>query len=198
MSCCLCWIALAVMMVVFKMIRVFSTVFLSQRSQITLDHMRNQSGVMVVHITSQVVCRIMALKSEYSQYDPITNTLIPCAQNQLKQCLREIRQQKKSDHPVFLLQSNHISIIDVFLIGGLIPTSFLAKEELKSWPIIGRMCAWSGIEFVNREDVHDRVRAIFCVKKNSHRCLSVSFQKPPPPLISLHSWICGNLVIYMP
>ena len=49
-----------------------------------------------------------------------------------------------------LLISNHISWLDIAVIGGQIPTRFLAKAEVRSWPVIGWLAASTGTLFIKR------------------------------------------------
>ena len=40
-----------------------------------------------------------------------------------------------------LLVANHVSWFDVALIGAIMPVSFMAKSEVKKWPLFGQL-AW--------------------------------------------------------
>lgn len=53
--------------------------------------------------------------------------------------------------------ANHISWIDVFVINALSPARFVAKAEVRHWPLVGALCAWTGTIFLaraNRRDLH--------------------------------------------
>ncbi len=46
---------------------------------------------------------------------------------------------------------NHVSWLDIPLLGGLCDgTVFLAKSEIRRWPVIGRLAKLSGTEFIER------------------------------------------------
>ena len=46
---------------------------------------------------------------------------------------------------------NHISWLDIPLLGGIrAGTVFLAKSEIRRWPVIGRLAALGGTEFIER------------------------------------------------
>ena len=46
---------------------------------------------------------------------------------------------------------NHISWLDIPLLGGIRPgTVFLAKSEIRHWPVIGRLARLAGTEFIER------------------------------------------------
>lgn len=49
-----------------------------------------------------------------------------------------------------LLIANHVSWIDVPVIGGQTPISFLAKMEIASWPLIGTLATRVGTLFIQR------------------------------------------------
>jgi 1-acyl-sn-glycerol-3-phosphate acyltransferase len=54
----------------------------------------------------------------------------------------------------FLLASNHISWLDIFVIDSVRPVSFVAKSDIKQWPVIGALCARAGTIFVERSLRH--------------------------------------------
>ena len=49
-----------------------------------------------------------------------------------------------------LVVSNHISWLDVLVIQSLMPGLFIAKTEVQSWPVIGKLARASGTIFVDR------------------------------------------------
>lgn len=49
-----------------------------------------------------------------------------------------------------LLASNHVSWLDIALLGGQTEVTFLSKSEVQSWPIIGWLAANSGTLFIER------------------------------------------------
>ncbi len=50
-----------------------------------------------------------------------------------------------------LLVSNHLSYLDIIVIGARHPVAFVAKKEVRSWPFIGWLAACGGTLFINRE-----------------------------------------------
>lgn len=59
--------------------------------------------------------------------------------------------------PPFLLVANHLSYLDVPLLaetGG----RFVAKAEIRGWPVAGRVCAAAGVIFVDRGSKRDLLR----------------------------------------
>jgi 1-acyl-sn-glycerol-3-phosphate acyltransferase len=50
-----------------------------------------------------------------------------------------------------LLVSNHLSYLDILVLSSLAPAVFVAKREVKSWPVMGLMAQLSGALFIDRE-----------------------------------------------
>jgi 1-acyl-sn-glycerol-3-phosphate acyltransferase len=50
-----------------------------------------------------------------------------------------------------LLVSNHLSYVDILVLASLTPMVFVAKREVKSWPIFGWFAQLAGTLFVDRE-----------------------------------------------
>ncbi len=51
--------------------------------------------------------------------------------------------------PAFLV-ANHISWLDIIVLGALTPTDFLSKYEVRRWPLIGWLAACAGTLFIRR------------------------------------------------
>lgn len=52
--------------------------------------------------------------------------------------------------PPGLLVANHISWLDIYVINALAPAAFVAKDDVKSWPLIGWLCARTETIFLAR------------------------------------------------
>ncbi len=50
-----------------------------------------------------------------------------------------------------LAVSNHLGILDPFILSSSMPVAFAAKAEIGNWPIIGAICELVGVIFVKRE-----------------------------------------------
>jgi len=53
--------------------------------------------------------------------------------------------------PPFFLVSNHLSYIDIFVLGTQIPCVFVAKAEIDGWPIFGAICRSVNTIFIDRK-----------------------------------------------
>jgi lyso-ornithine lipid O-acyltransferase len=49
-----------------------------------------------------------------------------------------------------LIVSNHVSWIDIPVLGSVVPLSFIAKKEVSGWPLIGFLAKLQGTVFVDR------------------------------------------------
>jgi 1-acyl-sn-glycerol-3-phosphate acyltransferase len=49
-----------------------------------------------------------------------------------------------------LLAANHVSWLDVVVVGSLAPTAFVSKAEVASWPLVGWLAAVGGTLFIPR------------------------------------------------
>jgi 1-acyl-sn-glycerol-3-phosphate acyltransferase len=71
-----------------------------------------------------------------------------------RRILQVIKAQVNASGPVptsGLLVSNHLSYLDILVLGSLAPSVFVAKREIKSWPVFGWLTSLSGSVYVNRE-----------------------------------------------
>lgn len=50
-----------------------------------------------------------------------------------------------------LLVSNHLSYVDILVISSITPAIFVAKHEVKGWPVFGWFAKMAGTLFVDRE-----------------------------------------------
>ena len=62
-----------------------------------------------------------------------------------------IKGRKSKKNVLFV--SNHISYLDIFVLGSSVDGLFVAKSEIDSWPFINKMCALGRTIFVNRNDI---------------------------------------------
>lgn len=51
-----------------------------------------------------------------------------------------------------LLAANHLSYLDVVVLGALVPCAFVAKSEIARWPVLGFLARSFGTLFVEREN----------------------------------------------
>lgn len=59
-----------------------------------------------------------------------------------------------------MLVSNHISWLDIYVIHSWHPVRFVAKSEIRSWPVIGWLCDKTGTIFIERGRKRDAHRVL--------------------------------------
>jgi 1-acyl-sn-glycerol-3-phosphate acyltransferase len=57
------------------------------------------------------------------------------------------------DRPA-LIVLNHVSWLDIFVVNAVLPATFVAKSEIRRWPIVGWLVAGTGTVFVERGSRH--------------------------------------------
>lgn len=72
----------------------------------------------------------------------------------------EIRNLAGSSPPRALIVANHISWLDIFVINALQPCRFVAKSDIRNWPVLGWLSQQAGTVFLTRGDRRD-VRRTF-------------------------------------
>lgn len=50
----------------------------------------------------------------------------------------------------YMICSNHISFLDIFLLDSILPVRFVAKKEIESWPVFGLISRAAGTLFIDR------------------------------------------------
>jgi 1-acyl-sn-glycerol-3-phosphate acyltransferase len=53
-------------------------------------------------------------------------------------------------HRAGLVVANHVSWLDIFIINAVSPCRFVAKADIRHWPVIGWLCAQGGTIFIAR------------------------------------------------
>lgn len=57
-----------------------------------------------------------------------------------------------------MVAANHVSWLDIFVISSVRPTRFVAKGEIRDWPVAGWIAHASGTIFIRREQWRDTAR----------------------------------------
>jgi len=70
----------------------------------------------------------------------------------------QLEQQAELTLPAVFV-SNHISWLDIPVIGSALPAYFLSKDEVRRWPLIGALAAGAGTLFIKRGDGKARLTA---------------------------------------
>ncbi|RZA30438.1 MAG: 1-acyl-sn-glycerol-3-phosphate acyltransferase [Lysobacteraceae bacterium] len=71
-----------------------------------------------------------------------------------------------------LIVANHVSWLDIFVINALHPCRFVAKAEIRSWPILGWLAAAAGTVFIargNRRELRHIFKGLVTVLQEGQR-----------------------------
>jgi 1-acyl-sn-glycerol-3-phosphate acyltransferase len=60
----------------------------------------------------------------------------------------------------FLLVANHLTYVDIVLLQAQVDCYFIAKSEVASWPMLGRICRSLGTIFIDRGQKRDILQAM--------------------------------------
>lgn len=74
--------------------------------------------------------------------------------------VRILHERGAQPAPRALIVSNHVSWMDIFVINTLHPCRFVAKSDIRDWPLIGWLCEKTGTIFISRGKLRD-VRRIY-------------------------------------
>jgi len=77
--------------------------------------------------------------------------------------------------PVFLGAANHVSWLDPMILMAMYPTVFIAKREIRSWPVLGAVVARTGAVFINRNSRNDVAPVNEAIVRSMSAGHSVSF-----------------------
>lgn len=67
-----------------------------------------------------------------------------------------------------LWAANHVSWIDIFVVNAVRATAFVAKSEIRGWPVIGWLAAGAGTLFIERSQRH----AVHAMGQSIHECFA--------------------------
>ncbi len=67
-----------------------------------------------------------------------------------------------------IILANHVSYLDILVLGSHFETTFVCKEEVRSWPVFGLIAQSIGCVFVNRKSLQSRVRVLREITRRIH------------------------------
>src|SRR5688572_26270486 len=57
-----------------------------------------------------------------------------------------------------MVVTNHVSWLDIWVIHSVCPVRFIAKSDIRAWPLVGWLIARAGTIFIQRTRRHDTAR----------------------------------------
>ncbi len=86
-----------------------------------------------------------------------------------------IRSRGTPPLPPFCLVTNHLSYLDILLIGSRVRTVFISRGDVRHWPAVGFVTRVGGTIFINRADRKDIIRVGEEMERTLARGGSVTF-----------------------
>jgi len=74
-----------------------------------------------------------------------------------------------------VLVLNHISWLDIFVIGASHPATFIAKSEIRGWPLVGPLCTGVGTLYIERGKRAEALRARQAIAEAIGRGVLIAF-----------------------
>jgi 1-acyl-sn-glycerol-3-phosphate acyltransferase len=71
-----------------------------------------------------------------------------------------VRAEGAAPRPPFVLVSNHVSYLDILVLGTRLPCVFVAKAEIDDWPLFGAICRSVHTIFIDRKAKRDVPRVL--------------------------------------
>ena len=107
-------------------------------------------------LQAAIIAPLFFMSSKNGKLKPFQKKLI---QWEMSFCLKllgvKIHQIGQATEKVQLIVSNHISWIDILVIGSTVSSCFLSKSEVRKWPIIGKLTVRYGTIYITRgQDSH--------------------------------------------
>ena len=82
--------------------------------------------------------------------------------------------EKILKHDNFLVIANHVSWLDIVAINALNPVSFVAKSEIKFWPLINFLAMTAKTIFINRKEPSDVKKIVpFLSKQLNYKSICI-------------------------
>jgi 1-acyl-sn-glycerol-3-phosphate acyltransferase len=81
-----------------------------------------------------------------------------------------VRGSPPSGHVPTLIVSNHVSWLDIWVLDSVVPVRFVAKSDIRRWPVIGFLVSRAGTIFIERKRRQDTARTNRTVVQALTRC----------------------------
>jgi 1-acyl-sn-glycerol-3-phosphate acyltransferase len=73
----------------------------------------------------------------------------------------------------FLMVSNHVTFLDILLLAQYVDVAFIAKSQVRQWPVIGKLAESVGTIFIDRSSRRDAIRVGAAIDESIRDGLSV-------------------------
>lgn len=122
---------------------------------------------------ARTICRLH--KAEQTERNRALGLLGTAALKALDVELSVCGRENLPDGRSLLVAANHVSILDIFALSACVPTGFIAKQEIRSWPLIGKLVANIGTVFIDRTSRKDTDTVVRAVNQALERGENICF-----------------------
>jgi len=142
-----------------------------------MKHLRTIIKLIIAILYTGVICLIYLILIGMGwiiklPYEPIRNFFMMIwSKGILKLFNTHITVEGNPPVPPFFLVSNHLSYFDIIIYFSLLKTTFIAKMDVKSWPVLGFLISSMGVIFIDRTKRRDvqRVNKLISSNLNSRQ-----------------------------
>ncbi|PIT07344.1 hypothetical protein BGI30_11045 [Snodgrassella alvi] len=106
------------------------------------------------------------------------NELVSIAQNLLHILHVKVKPEQAMPDTAsmpWLTVANHVTWLDIFVLMAYIPGGFIAKQSIKSWPVLGKLVTNGGTVYINRQSRQDINPVINAIEQALHEGKNVLF-----------------------
>lgn len=140
-----------------------------------MNHLRAIFKILSTVLYTGLICAVyliflVPLVITKSPYEPLRNFFMTVwSRGMLWLFNVHIVLKGKIPEPPFFLVSNHLSYLDVIVYYSILKATFIAKMDVKSWPVLGFLIQSMGVIFINRNKRSDVKRVNQLISSNLNR-----------------------------
>lgn len=120
-------------------------------------------GLRLTRLALHLLQGMMTIATLFPFYTPVRRGLAVKRWSQSLLAMLGVRLHVHGDRPhgqaqPVMLVANHVSWLDIYAINAVQPVRFVAKSEIRAWPVIGWLSANTGTLFIERARRRDTLR----------------------------------------
>jgi len=140
-----------------------------------MKHVRATLKILALFLHTGFICAVylillVPVVLTNSSYEPLRNFFMSFWSKGILRLFNiHINVKGNIPEPPFFLVSNHLSYLDVIVYYSILKTTFIAKMDVKSWPVLGFLIQSMGVIFINRNKRSDVRRVNDLISSNLNR-----------------------------
>lgn len=140
-----------------------------------MNHLRAILKIIFTFLYTGFICAVylillIPVAITKSSYEPLRNFFMTTWSRGMLWIFNvHIKLKGKIPEPPFFLVSNHLSYLDVIVYYSILKTTFIAKMDVKSWPVLGYLIQSMGVIFIDRKKRSDVRRVNELISSNLNK-----------------------------